>query len=94
MFKDVQDPLLQLRVLFDFRIILVVVGEHSLNKPGGMKQRLWYEKNSEQRLKICTFLIIRITAVASVRLSMAPEYLTKEQVCQSELLRRDCVKTG
>lgn len=38
MLKDVHDPLLQLRVLLDFRIILVVVGEHSLDKPGGMKK--------------------------------------------------------
>lgn len=31
--------------------------------------------------------VIRIIAVTSVRLTMAPEYLTKEQVCQSKLLR-------
>lgn len=34
MFKDVQNPFLQLRVLLDFSITFIVEAEHSLNKPG------------------------------------------------------------
>lgn len=46
MFKDVQNPILQLRVLLDFSVILIIVSEHTLNKPGENNNKIIIRKRS------------------------------------------------